>query len=145
MLPRFICAGAFVLLIGGAAAAQPNTSTSQSDSKPSIPIFQQAAPPTQEQIERQKALDRDYEATIHKLPNKKNVGRPVGRHSPYEKQAAIARKQKGRPKPTFLAGGVGSAGIMKSPSRGGRGQTAGMLRRSQTCVLAARAMKKNPS
>jgi hypothetical protein len=78
MLPRLIYAGAFVLLIAGAAAAQPNTSTSQSDSKPSIPIFQQAAPPTQEQIERQKALDRDYEATIHKLPNKKTSADPWG-------------------------------------------------------------------
>jgi len=78
MLPRLIFAGAIVLLIAGAAAAQSNTSSSQPDSKPSIPIFQQAAPPTQEQIERQKAVDRDYEATIHKLPNKKTSTDPWG-------------------------------------------------------------------
>jgi len=76
MLPRFICAGAIVLLIAGAAAAQSNADTSQS--KLSIPIVPQSAPPTQEQIERQRTVDRDYEATIHKLPNKKTSADPWG-------------------------------------------------------------------
>jgi hypothetical protein len=76
MLPRFIYAGAIVLLITGAAAAQSNGDTSQS--KLGIPIVPQGPPPTQEQIERQKAVDRDYEATIRKLPNKKTSADPWG-------------------------------------------------------------------
>jgi hypothetical protein len=76
MLPRFICAGAIVLSIVGAAAAQSNGDTSQS--KLGIPIVPQGPPPTPEQIERQKAVDRDYEATIRKLPNKKTSADPWG-------------------------------------------------------------------
>jgi hypothetical protein len=76
MLPRFICASAIVLLIADAAAAQSNTGTSQSNL--SIPMMPAAPPPTQEQIDRQKALDRDYEATMHKLPNKKSSADPWG-------------------------------------------------------------------
>jgi hypothetical protein len=76
MLPRFICAGAIVLLIGGAAAAQYNVGAPQSNL--SVPIVPQGAPPTQEQVERQRALDRDYEAAMHKLPDKKSSADPWG-------------------------------------------------------------------
>ena len=76
MLPRLICAGAIVLLIAGAAAAQSNVGNPQSNL--SVPIVPHSTPPTQEQIERQKALDRDFEATIHKLPDKKSSVDPWG-------------------------------------------------------------------
>jgi hypothetical protein len=76
MLPRLVCAGAIILLAAGAADAQSNGDTSPS--KLGIPIVPQSAPPTSEQIERQKSLDRDYEATIHKLPNKKTSADPWG-------------------------------------------------------------------
>jgi hypothetical protein len=74
MLRRFICAGAIVLSIAGAAAAQSSVAAPQSNL--SVPIVPQSAPPTQGQIERQKALDRDYEATMHKLPDKKSSADP---------------------------------------------------------------------
>jgi len=76
MLPRFICAGAIVLLVAGPAVAQSNGDASSS--KLGIPIVPQSAPLTPEQIERQKSLDRDYEATMRKLPNKKTSADPWG-------------------------------------------------------------------
>jgi hypothetical protein len=76
MPPRFICAGAIVLLVAGPAVAQSNGDASPS--KLGIPIVPQSAPLTPEQIERQKSLDRDYEATMRKLPNKKTSADPWG-------------------------------------------------------------------
>jgi hypothetical protein len=38
----------------------------------------QAAPPTREQLERQKALDSAYEATMRKVPDKKSSADPWG-------------------------------------------------------------------
>jgi len=55
MLRKLVCAGAIVPLITGAAAAQDL----------SIPFKPKTPPPSQEQIERQKAADKAYDAAIH--------------------------------------------------------------------------------
>jgi hypothetical protein len=68
MLRRLVCACAIVPLIAGAAAAQDL----------SIPFQRKSAPPSQEQIDRQKAADKAYEAAIHKLPDKKSSADPWG-------------------------------------------------------------------
>ena len=68
MLLRLVCAGAAILLITGAARAQ---------SPVSVP-FKSESPPSQEQIERQKAADKAYQAAIRKLPDKKPSADPWG-------------------------------------------------------------------
>jgi hypothetical protein len=85
MLPRFICAGVVILLIAGDAAAQPDTSTPQSNlGVPFLPGRQPSSTP--EQVERQKAIDRAYDATMHKLPDKKSSADPWGDVRPAKKQ-----------------------------------------------------------
>jgi hypothetical protein len=78
MLARVVCASVVVVLITGAAAAQSNNAGSSPQSNLSVPIVPQAAPPTREQLERQKALDSAYEATIRKVPDKKSSTDPWG-------------------------------------------------------------------
>jgi hypothetical protein len=68
MLRRLVCAGATILLITGTAGAQSTLS---------VP-FKSEPPPTQEQIERQKAADKAYQAAIRKLPDKKSSADPWG-------------------------------------------------------------------
>ena len=68
MLRRLVCAGATILLITGAAGAQSNLG---------VP-FKSESPPSQEQIERQKATDKAYQAAIRKLPDKKSSADPWG-------------------------------------------------------------------
>jgi hypothetical protein len=68
MLRRLVCAGATILLITGTAGAQSNLS---------VP-FKSESPPSQEQIERQKAADKAYQAAIRKLPDKKSSADPWG-------------------------------------------------------------------
>jgi hypothetical protein len=77
MLARVVCAGVAVVLIAGAAAAQ-SSSGSAPQSNLSVPIVPQAGPPTREQLERQKALDSAYEATMRKVPDKKSSADPWG-------------------------------------------------------------------
>jgi hypothetical protein len=73
MLRRLFCAGATILLITGTAGAQ-----SETQSPLSMPFKPKEPPPTQEQIERQKAADKAYEAAIRKLPDKKSSADPWG-------------------------------------------------------------------
>jgi hypothetical protein len=75
MLRRPVCAGAIVLLITGAAAAQSNSDT---QSPLSMPFKPKAPPPTQEQIDRQRAADKAYEAAMHEIPEKKSSTDPWG-------------------------------------------------------------------
>jgi hypothetical protein len=75
MLRRLVCAGAIVLLITGTAGAQSN---SDAQSPLSMPFKPKAPPPSQEQIDRQKAADKAYEAAIHKIPDKKSSADPWG-------------------------------------------------------------------
>jgi hypothetical protein len=77
MLARFVCASVAVVLIVGAAAAQSNNGGAP-QSNLSVPIVPQAGPPTREQLERQKALDSAYEATMRKVPDKKSSSDPWG-------------------------------------------------------------------
>ena len=77
MLARVVCAGVAVVLIAGAAAAQ-SSSGSAPQSNLSVPIVPQAGPPMREQLERQKALDSAYEATMRKVPDKKSSADPWG-------------------------------------------------------------------
>jgi len=79
MLQRLVCAGAIVLLITGAAGAQSN---SDAQSPLSVPFKPKAPPPTQEQIDRQKAADRAYEAAVQKIPDKKSSADPWGNVRP---------------------------------------------------------------
>jgi hypothetical protein len=75
MLRRLVCAGATILLITGAAGAQSDSGT---QSPLGMPFKPKASPPTQEQIERQRATDQAFEAAIHKLPDKKSSPDPWG-------------------------------------------------------------------
>jgi hypothetical protein len=76
MLRRLVCAGATILLITGAAGAQSDTEIRSSPL--SVPFKAKELPPSQEQIERQKAADKAYEAAIRKLPDKKSAADPWG-------------------------------------------------------------------
>jgi hypothetical protein len=78
MLVRLVCASVAVVLIAGAAAAQSSGGGGAPQSNLSVPIVPQAAPPTREQLERQKALDSAYEATMRKVPDKKSSADPWG-------------------------------------------------------------------
>ncbi len=69
MLRRLVCTGAIVLLVTGAAAAQSNLS---------VPFNPKGPPPSQEQIDRQRAADKAYDAAMHKIPDKKSSADPWG-------------------------------------------------------------------
>jgi hypothetical protein len=81
MLWKLVYASAIALLITGTADAQSNTgvqSNSNGQSSLGIPFKSDASPPTQEQTERQKTIDKAYEATMQKLPDKKSSADPWG-------------------------------------------------------------------
>jgi hypothetical protein len=67
MLRRFFYAGAILIMITGAAVAQSNIG---------IPFKQDGPPPTQEQIDKQKAAEKAYNAAMHKIPDKKAPADP---------------------------------------------------------------------
>jgi hypothetical protein len=67
MLRKLGYAGAIIVLITGAALAQSNLS---------IPFKDPVPPPTKEEIEKQKAADKAYDAAIHKIPEKKAPADP---------------------------------------------------------------------
>jgi hypothetical protein len=72
MLLKLIQAGAIVALFTGSAFAQ------SSDSAPvGIPLKIER-PPTQDEIDKQKAADRAYNAAIDKIPDKKSSSDPWG-------------------------------------------------------------------
>jgi hypothetical protein len=83
MLRRLFCAGATILLITGTAGAQSNSET---QSPLSMPFKPKEPPPTQEQIERQKAADKAYEA----VARQEVVRRSMGRRSSRQEQAIAA-------------------------------------------------------
>ncbi|MDR3419652.1 MAG: hypothetical protein P4L80_00130 [Xanthobacteraceae bacterium] len=74
MLRRLIQAGAMVALLTGPAFAQAPQS---SQSSLSVPLKTER-PLTQEEIDKQKAADRAYEAAINKIPDKKSSSDPWG-------------------------------------------------------------------
>jgi hypothetical protein len=75
MLRKLVRAVVLVAICGGPAAAQPSDQSNQSHL--SIPLNQKA-PLTPEEIEKQKARDRDYDAAMKKIPDKKPSGDPWG-------------------------------------------------------------------
>jgi hypothetical protein len=81
MLRKLFHAGTILLFITGTAAAQSGLGGPQSNqsnqSNLSVP-FKQETPPSQEEIERRKALDKEYDATIRKIPDKKSSADPWG-------------------------------------------------------------------
>jgi hypothetical protein len=68
MLRKLVNAGAILLLI-------TETAMAQSKSNLGIPIKQET-PPSQEEIDRRKAVDKAYDATIQKIPDKKSSADP---------------------------------------------------------------------
>jgi hypothetical protein len=88
MLRKLITAGVIVaLLVGAAAAQQP-----QQPLQPSIPLNQKR-PPTQEEIDRQKAADDAYDAAIKKIPEKKSSADPWGTIRPSSPTASKSKQQ----------------------------------------------------
>jgi hypothetical protein len=83
MRRKLVFAGAVALSMTGAAGAQ----------ELSVPFKQKAPPPSKEQIERQKAADKAYEATIHKIPDKKASTDPWGGIRPGSPAAAKKSNQ----------------------------------------------------
>jgi hypothetical protein len=68
MLRRLFLAGAILALMTGAASTQSTLGVPLKSDKPL----------TQEEIDKQKAADRAYEAAINKIPDKKPASDPWG-------------------------------------------------------------------
>ena len=76
MLRRLMLVSAIAVLSAGPAAAQMESPGTQG-SGIGIPVNQQR-PPSAEEIEKQKATDKAYDAAIHKIPDKKASTDPWG-------------------------------------------------------------------
>jgi hypothetical protein len=72
MLRKLIQAGAILFLLTGAASAQSGFPM------PSLSLGKDKPPPTQEEIERQKAIDNAYNNATKKIPEKKEAADPWG-------------------------------------------------------------------
>jgi len=68
MLRRLIQTGAILAVFSGSASAQSSLG---------VPLKSEQ-PPTQEEIDKQKAADRAYEAAVNKIPDKKSSSDPWG-------------------------------------------------------------------
>jgi hypothetical protein len=90
MLRKLIPAAVLLALWTGPAAAQVNQTPSQSNL--SIPLNQKP-PPTAEEIAKQNARDRDYDAAMKKIPDKKSSGDPWGDIRPAKSTAAKNKQQ----------------------------------------------------
>jgi hypothetical protein len=90
MLRKLIPAAAIVALLAVPAAAQVNPGNQGSNL--SIPLNQKP-PPTREEIERQNARDRDYDAAMKKIPDKKSSGDPWGDVRPAKSTTAKNKQQ----------------------------------------------------
>jgi len=71
MLRKLIQAGAALVLMTGAAAAQGFP-------MPSLSLGKDKPPPTQEEIDRQKAIDNAYNSATKKIPDKQGPADPWG-------------------------------------------------------------------
>jgi hypothetical protein len=87
MMCKFILTGAILALLAGTAAAQ------DTQDRTGLPLNYKP-PPTQEEIERQKALDRAYQATVQKIPDKKSSADPWGAIRPAAPASSSAAKTK---------------------------------------------------
>lgn len=84
MLRRLIYASAITFLFAAPALAQD---------RPSIPLNAKP-PPTQEEIEKQKAADKAYDAAVQKIPDKKASSDPWGDIRPASSASAKTKHQK---------------------------------------------------
>ena len=91
MLSKFIRTSVILILLVGPAAAQIGSTTP--DSRLSVPLNMKA-PKTPEEIEKQKAADRAYEAAIKKIPDKKPSADPWGNIRPAASSASKASNNK---------------------------------------------------
>jgi hypothetical protein len=78
-------AGVIIAMLTGPAFAQ--------DSHLSIPVNPEKPPPTQEEIEKQKAADRAYNTAIQKVPDKKSSVDPWGSIRPSSPSASKNKQQ----------------------------------------------------
>jgi hypothetical protein len=78
MPSKFVVTAALVsALVAPAYAQAPGSPSSSSSSTIGIP-FNSDYPPSQEELERRKALDREYNAAVQKIPDKKPAADPWG-------------------------------------------------------------------
>ena len=89
MLRTFARAAGIIAVLTGSAFAQ----SPDAPATTGVP-FNAKLPPTAEEIARRQAAERDYNAAMQKIPDKKGIGRSLGRRAPdcvgvQEKAAAI--------------------------------------------------------
>ena len=87
MLRRSLLGAAIGLLLAGPALAQEPT-----PDKAGIPLNYKP-PPTQEEIDKQKAADRAYDAAVQKIPDKKLPADPWGGIRPTTPTASKSKQQ----------------------------------------------------
>ncbi|MGA2314672.1 MAG: hypothetical protein ABSF87_20345 [Xanthobacteraceae bacterium] len=85
MQRKLIQASVILALLTGPAFAQ--------NSSLSVPVNPQKPPPTQEEIEKQKAADRAYNAAMQKIPDKKSSVDPWGNIRPSSPSASKNKQQ----------------------------------------------------
>jgi hypothetical protein len=81
MLRKLILAGAALVLLAGAAYAQTGFPM------PSISLGKDKPPPTEEELERQKAIDNAYKSATKKIPDKQQAADPWGTVRPSQPPA----------------------------------------------------------
>jgi hypothetical protein len=91
MLRKLIQAGAIVALFTSPVLAQ-DTSASQGSSF-GIPLNYKR-PPTQDEIDRQKAEEQAYDKAVQKIPDKKSSADPWGTIRPAAPASSTASKTK---------------------------------------------------
>jgi hypothetical protein len=89
MLHKLLQTGAIVTSVTGAAFV---SAAFAQDSRLNIPLNQKN-PPTQEEIDRQKAADKAYSAAMHKIPDKKPPTDPWGDIRPSSSAASKNKQQ----------------------------------------------------
>ena len=86
-------AGIIALLAGPALAQTPDAPATNG-----VP-FNMQRPPTKEEIEKQQAADRDYNAAMQKIPDKKASSDPWGDVRPTASAPASSKKKQQPPQP----------------------------------------------
>jgi hypothetical protein len=77
MLRTFAKAAGILALLAGPALAQVGDTSPSAQPTLGVP-FNQQPPPSQEDIEKRRAAERDYNAAMQKIPDKKASSDPWG-------------------------------------------------------------------